>query len=60
LIRREVSVPDAAGDASSSIDLTAMGGVVAGDVRKYEYWYRDSVTSVCGGTFNVNLSPCVG
>ena len=58
MIRREVSVPDATGGVSTSIDLIAMGGVVAGEVRRYQYWYRDSVTIVCGSTFNLNPSPC--
>ena len=50
-IRLEVVTPDASGDAATSISIATKGGVVAGDVRHYQTWYRDS-TGVCGYTFN--------
>jgi len=52
--RLEVRVPDASGAAATTVDLGAAGGVVAGDVRYYQFWYRDPVGSPCGDGFNTS------
>ena len=51
VIRLEVLTPDGAGSASTTISIATKGGVVLGDVRHYQAWYRDT-TGVCGTTFN--------
>ena len=51
VIRLEVLTPDGAGSASTTISIATKGGVVLGDVRHYQVWYRDNV-GVCGTTFN--------
>ena len=52
VVRLQVVVPGAGGGASTSIDIAARGGVVAGDTRCYQYWYRDP-GGPCGGGFNL-------
>ena len=47
-----VVLPGAAGDASTSVDLG--GGVAAGDLLRYQFWYRDPVGGPCGSDFNLS------
>lgn len=54
VVRLQVVVPNASGDASSSADLAFLGGVVSGDLCHYQYWYRDPVGSPCGTGFNLS------
>jgi len=54
LVRLGVKFSDAAGHASSApLNLGVKGGVRAGDLRRYQFWYRDPVGTVCGYEFNV-------
>ncbi len=48
MIRLELVVSDATGASSTSVSISAAGGVAAGDVKEYQFWYRD----------NANLGPC--
>ncbi|MAF67244.1 MAG: hypothetical protein CMJ84_16500 [Planctomycetes bacterium] len=53
--RLQVVVPDGNGDASTSVDIGASGGVSAGDQRCYQYWYRNPGSgSPCGSGFNTS------
>jgi hypothetical protein len=54
VIRLQVRFADANGDSATSADLVAKGGVVAGDVKRYQIWYRDPATTPCGGQFNLS------
>jgi len=54
VIRLEVSFADASGASSTTIDIGSKGGVAAGDVKRYQLWYRDPNTSPCGGLFNLS------
>jgi hypothetical protein len=56
-VRIEVSVADAAGSCSSSVEVStngqAFGNTLSvGDVVNYQCWYRDSA-GVCGNTLNL-------
>jgi hypothetical protein len=51
IIRLETVLTDASGAAASSVSLSAAGGVVSGDTRHYQCWYRD-VTGPCGSGSN--------
>ena len=53
VIRLQVRFPDASGDASTSISISVKGGCIAGDLKRYQNWYRDPASSVCGATFNL-------
>jgi hypothetical protein len=54
VIRLQVGFGDAAGASATSIDIGAKGGVAAGDVKRYQIWYRDPNTSSCGSQFNLS------
>jgi hypothetical protein len=51
VVRLQVRIPDASGEASTTALIAAKGGVSVGDVRQYQGWYRDNGLS-CGFTFN--------
>ena len=53
VIRLQVVNADASGDAASTVSISASGGVSSGDVRRYQYWYRDPGGSPCGTSFNL-------
>ena len=53
-VRLEIVTTDAVGDAETTIDIGAAGGVSGGDVRYYQFWFRDPVDSPCGGGFNTS------
>ena len=54
VIRLQVAFADAGGASSTNIDVGSKGGVVAGDVKRYQLWYRDPNSSPCGGQFNLS------
>jgi hypothetical protein len=53
VVRLQVLVADAFGDSNTSVDVAAKGGVAAGDVRRYQLWYRNPATSACLSGFNL-------
>jgi len=42
VVRLGVAFTDAQGCATSASGLASLGGAMAGDVRRYQYWYRDA------------------
>ena len=54
VVRLGVRVPDANGDAAWGPGLGAAGGWGAGDVRRFQAWYRDPQGSPCGTAFNLS------
>jgi hypothetical protein len=56
VIRLQTTTADANGDANTSVSISTMGGVTPGSgaVRRYQYWYRDPVSSPCGNAFNLS------
>ena len=52
VVRLEVRFAGNAGTAATTVAIGATGGVSAGDVRRYQWWYRDPVLSPCGTGFN--------
>ena len=52
--RLGVRIPDAGGAASWGPGLASQLGVVAGDVRRFQTWYRDPQASPCGSGFNLS------
>lgn len=52
VVRLQVAISDGSGNAQSSVDLASVGGVLPGDSRTYQFWYRDPNGSPCNGEFN--------
>ncbi len=53
VVRLEVAMADASGMSNTTQDLGSIGGVVAGDTKYYQLWYRDPSGTPCGSGFNV-------
>jgi hypothetical protein len=51
--RLEVAFSNVQGLATSSISLSQEDGLTGGEVRNYQYWYRD-VPGPCSGQFNTS------
>jgi len=56
VIRLQVRQSDSAGASATTTNVAADGGVAAGDVKRYQLWYRDPVGTTCGATFNLSTA----
>jgi len=54
VVRLGVRIPDAGGGASWGPGLGALGGWGAGDVRRFQAWYRDPALGPCATGFNLS------
>ena len=54
VIRLQVRFSDSTGSSSTNINLSAAGGALAGDTKRYQIWYRDPASSPCGALFNLS------
>jgi hypothetical protein len=53
-IRRiQIRSADVNGSSSTTGNVAAIGAVNAGDVRRYQLWYRNPLNSPCGANFNL-------
>ncbi|HIG12670.1 MAG: hypothetical protein ABGY71_09425 [bacterium] len=52
LVRLGIVVADTAGVATSTAGVGA--GLLGGDIRRYQYWYRNPAGSPCGASFNLS------
>ncbi|MCB9916303.1 MAG: hypothetical protein H6828_14340 [Planctomycetes bacterium] len=52
--RIQITVADGSGHTQSSVSIAGATGVVGGDTKRYQYWYRDPVLSPCGTAFNLS------
>ena len=53
MVRLQVRAADAGGSSNTSVDIGLEGSVTAGAARRYQLWYRDPQSSMCGTTFNL-------
>ena len=54
VVRLEVAFADPGGVSFTTVGIASKGGVQAGDVKRYQLWYRSpGLTSACGNTFNL-------
>ncbi len=54
VVRLEVVFADPGGVSFTTVGIASKGGVQAGDVKRYQLWYRSpGPTSACGFTFNL-------
>ena len=54
VIRLQVGFADAGGASATTANLVLKGGVIAGDTKRYQLWYRDPLTTPCGSSFNLS------
>jgi hypothetical protein len=52
--RLQVRFAGGAGFASSSVNISQAAGLVAGDLKRLQWWYRNPVGSPCGYGFNLS------
>ncbi len=60
VVRLGVKLPDASGSVSWGPGLAGVGGWSAGEVRRFQLWYRDPVATPCGFAFNLSNGLEVG
>ena len=54
VIRLQVRFASSTGESETNISISAKGMPAAGDVKRYQLWYRDPVTTPCGAQFNLS------
>lgn len=53
VVRIQVRISNSLGSMHTSAPVAAVGGVLAGETRTYQLWFRDSFTTPCGAGFNL-------
>ena len=53
VVRLQVRAADAGGSSNTTVDIGLEGGVTVGTARRYQLWYRDPQSTMCGTTFNL-------
>lgn len=53
VVRLEAVVADSDDFARSTVSVSLAGGVLPGQTKYYQYWYRDPVHSPCDRLFNL-------
>jgi len=53
VIRLQVRFSDANGSSLTTLGIAAKGGCTAGQLKRYQAWYRDPSGSPCGTQFNL-------
>lgn len=53
VIRLEVMSIDQNGDSNTAVNISVRGGVVSGETKRYQLWYQDQSTTLCGAGFNL-------
>jgi hypothetical protein len=54
VVRLQVLVPQAGGFAETSVDIGAEGGALPGEMKAFQFWYRDPTGGPCGSSFNLS------
>ena len=54
MIRLQIRFSDSSGASSTTASIATKGNCTAGDVKRYQIWYRDPQTSPCGSQFNLS------
>jgi hypothetical protein len=52
--RLEVLFADPTGASATTTTISSAGSVSPGDLKRYQLWYRDPLTSPCGAGFNLS------
>jgi len=54
VMRLQVRFSDSNGSSSTTTNLISAGNIAPGDTKRYQIWYRDPATSICGTQFNLS------
>ncbi|HIG10128.1 MAG: hypothetical protein ABGY71_12090 [bacterium] len=54
IVRLQVRAASATGESATTASIATLGGVLPGDVKRYQLWYRNPVASPCGSGFNLS------
>jgi hypothetical protein len=54
VIRLQVRFADLSGWSATTAAIALGGGVTAGDTKRYQLWYRDPQSTICGTGFNLS------
>jgi hypothetical protein len=54
VIRLQVRFASSTGESETNISISAKGLPAVGDIKRYQLWYRDPVTTPCGAQFNLS------
>jgi hypothetical protein len=54
VIRLQVRFADSSGWSATTAAIAFEGGVSAGDTKRYQLWYRDPLSTICGTGFNLS------
>ena len=54
VIRLQVRFASSTGTSSTNISIATKGGCAAGDLKRYQLWYRDPISTPCGTAFNLS------
>ena len=54
VVRLQVRFASSTGESTTTVNVASVGGVSAGDTKRYQLWYRDPLTSPCGAQFNLS------
>ncbi len=54
IIRLQIRIADSAGTSKTTASIVTKGSVSAGDVRRYQVWFRNPGASSCGNFFNLS------
>jgi hypothetical protein len=54
VIRLQVRFSDSSGWSATTAAVALGGGVSAGDTKRYQLWYRDPQSTLCGTGFNLS------
>lgn len=52
--RLQIRIPGPTGAAATTFPLAGAGGATPGLTLYYQVWYRDSLSTPCGGGFNLS------
>ena len=54
VIRLQVRMANDKGESQTTVSIAEKGMVQPGDVKRYQLWYRNPDTTVCGSGFNLS------
>lgn len=54
IVRLQTRPADPRGESWTTVSVATRGGVTPGSTKRYQWWYRDPVSSPCGSGYNLS------